>query len=80
MKLFTVAQVKRFFTVLDRMGREVCNRYSDGNFAPCEKEVFVRRTLNKWLRGKYVILYATSEQTNVEYKRYLSISNVKFAL
>jgi hypothetical protein len=79
-KLFTVEQVKKFFNILDRMGREVCKRYGDGNFAPCEKEVFVRRTLNKWLRGKYVILYATSEQTNVEYKRYLSISNVRFAL
>jgi len=80
MKLFTVAQVKKFFTILDRMGREVCKRYGDDNFSPCEKEVFVRRTVNKWFRGKYVIYYATSEQTGVEYKRYLYIGNVRFVL
>lgn len=80
MKLFTVAQVKKFFAVLDRMGREVCKRYGDDNFSPCEKEVFVRRTVNKWLKGKYVILYATSEQLNVEYKRYIHIGHVGFVL
>jgi hypothetical protein len=80
MKLFTVEQVKKFFAILDRMGREVCKRYSDDNFAPCEKEVFVRRTVNKWFRGKYIVYYATSAQTSAEYKRYLYISNVRFVL
>lgn len=80
MKLFTLAQVKKFFAILDRMGRTSCSRYGDGNFAPCEKEVFVRRTVNKWFRGKYVIYYATSAQTNAEYKRYLYIGRISFVL
>jgi len=80
MKLFKIGQVKKFFTILDRMGREVCMRYGNGNFAPCEKEVFVRRTVNKWFRGKYVIYYATSEQTGAEYKRYLYIGRISFVL
>ena len=80
MKLFTVEQVKKFFAILDRIERAVSKKYSTDSYTNCEKEVFVRRTINKWFRGKYLILYATSKDTNAEYKRYLYISRVSFVL
>jgi hypothetical protein len=90
MKLFTVAQVKKFFSILDRMDRHVSNIWVNPNtkdfldqnkiYYYCQKEVFVQRTLNKWLKNKYLILYKESEQTELEYKQYISILSVRYFL
>lgn len=84
-KLFTTQQIQRYFTILNKMGRVVENKYlgydkKNPHITPCQKEVFVNRTLNKWLKNKYVILYAVSEQTDEQYKEYVSISNIQYYL
>jgi hypothetical protein len=53
---------------------------NNSHIAPCEKEVFVNRTLNKWFKNKYIIWYRKSEQTDLYYKCYISISNINFFL
>lgn len=83
--LFPREKVKKFFEILSNRERHTCKRYMgydkiNPDYAPCAKEVFVKRTLHKWLKGKYLIIYRESEQTNVEYKQYVSITNVKYVL
>lgn len=41
--------LKKFWDILGRLNRNVEKRYSN---SLCEKEVFVRRTLRKWISGK----------------------------
>lgn len=83
--LFTGEQVKRFFDKLGKQSRTVENKYlgydkKNPEYAPCGREVFVKRTINKWLKNKYLIIYKVSEQTNIQYKEYVSISNISFGL
>lgn len=81
MKLFTTEQVKKFFNILDRMERGYSNiPEKDIYNKRCQKEVFVKRTLNKWLKNKLLILYKESQQTGVEYKQYVSITSCSFSL
>jgi hypothetical protein len=88
MTLFTVKQIKKFFEILGRLERSVSvdksKQYYHGyiytNSTPCQKEVFVHRTLNKWFKNKYAILYRLSEQTETQYCQYVSISNISYAL
>jgi hypothetical protein len=88
MKLFTVKQIKKFFEILGRLERGVSTdkikQYYYGyiytNSTPCQKEVFVHRTINKWLKNKYLILYSVSEQTQTQYCQYVSIANISYAL
>lgn len=80
MKLFKTEQIQKYWGILNRLERSICARYTEKNKTFCAREVFVRRTLNKWLKNKLLVLYTTSEQTGLEYKRYISIQNVKYAL
>ena len=90
MKLFTKEQIQKFFSILDRMDRCVSNTWVNPNSKSlsnpdkvcyyCQKEVFVLRTINKWLKGKLLIIYKTSEQSGKEYKQYISIRNCSFLL
>lgn len=85
MKLFTHEQVAKFFSILGRMGR-CCNPLYKGynsknpEYEPCAKQVFVNRTLNRFLKNKYVILYVESKQTGLEYKQYCSITKIEYHL
>lgn len=56
--LFTVKQIKKFFNVLDKLNRSVCNYYLgydtlNPHIAPCQRQVFVNRTIGKWFTNKY---------------------------
>lgn len=84
-KLFTTEQIKRFFDKLYSKGRNCCELYKgidklNPDRTPCEKEVFVNRTLKKWFSGKYVILFQEDEQSGIEYKRYIYLSHISYAL
>ena len=71
-----INKVKKFFDLLIKKERHTLDRYN----GVCGKEVFVRRTINKWLAGKHLIYYAENKETGIEYKRYLFISRLKFML
>lgn len=90
MKLFKSSEIKKFFKILYRLDRgysidPVKNIYKGYDkkypeFSKCQQEVFVNRTINKWLKYKHLILYKTSEQTGVEYKQYISILTISLHL
>lgn len=85
MKLFKPSEISKFFDILYKLGRATCLRYKgydklNPHMSPCEKEVFIKRTVHKWLKNKYLVLYKTSEQTEIEYKQYISILNIRFSL
>lgn len=83
--LFTVDQVKKFFDVLSRQSRHCLNLYKghdklNPHISLCGREVFVKRTIAKWLKGKSVIWYAISEDSNLQYKKYISINSIRYGL
>jgi len=75
-RLFDVARVKKFFDIVYKLNRACDEKYNNR----CEKEVFVRRTVNKWLKGKHIILYDVSKQTETVYRRYISVSSISLSL
>ena len=84
-KLFTSEQVRKFFNKLSNQKREIQEIYKgydklNPHIIPCGREVFVNRTLNKWFKDKYFILYQVSEKSGLQYKKYISINNISFAL
>lgn len=89
-KLFTTEQVKKFFNILDRFSGSIPidkSKYpwenyqtiytKDSEHVPCTREVFVNRTVNKWLKGKYLIIYRVSD-LGCTYKQYISISQIAY--
>jgi hypothetical protein len=76
MKLFEKIKVTKFFDALAKKTRHTEKKYG----GECGKEVFVRRTINKWLKNKRLIIYKESEQTGIEYKQYVSITNIQYVL
>lgn len=88
--LFPVDKVKKFFEILDRLSgsypidltnypwKNYQTIYTkDSKHTPCTREVFVHRTINKWLKGKALIIYRESE-LGVEYKQYVSITSLSY--
>ena len=51
-KIFNREQVRKFFAILERLDRSVGTQYEDRKFGSCQKEVFVARTVHKWMDGK----------------------------
>ena len=88
MKLFDENKVKKFFDILYTMkrsypvGGDIYMGYDRNNPTQnaCQQEVFVSRTVNKWLRGRYLMLYCTDNQLEIQYKKYISISNIYLRL
>ena len=76
MKLFDQPKVTKFFDILHKLERSVDEKYGKD----CAKQIFVKRTISKWLKGKKLILYKTEESLNIEYKQYVQISNLEYAL
>lgn len=74
--LFKTKDIKKLFRILDSLNRCIDNKY-DGK---CAREVFVRRTLNKWFKNKHLIWLCESEQTGIYYNRYINITKVEYAL
>ena len=84
-KLFTSEQVRKFFNKLSNQKRENQEIYKGYNklnpdHSPCGREVFVNRTVNKWFKDKFFILYQVSEKSGLQYKKYISLNNIRFAL
>lgn len=89
-ELFEVNKVKKFFKILDKLtGSIPVNsdnyRYKDyqtiytkeSKHIPSTREVFVNRTINKWLKGKALIIYKTSD-LGIQYKQYISITHLSY--
>ena len=89
-KLFAVEQVKKFFDILDRLSGSIpvdkshypWKNYQtiytkDSNHCPSTREVFVHKTINKWLKGKYLIIYRVSD-LGIVYKQYVTISRIAY--
>lgn len=84
MLLFKTTDVKRYFNILSKKGRVTENRYlgydtKNPHIPYCEKEIFVKRTLNKWLKGRDIILYDLNAN-GIEFLNYVHIANVRFHL
>lgn len=89
-KLFKQEQVKKFFDILERLSggipidksnypwKDYQTIYTeDSNHCPCTREVFVHRTIYKWLKGKYLIIYRESD-LGVQYKQYVSVTTLNY--
>lgn len=76
-KLFKTEQVRKFFNLLNKLDRSISKIYGNNS---CAREVFVRRTLNKYLKQKLIILLCESETTKIYYNKYIMITNVEYAL
>lgn len=82
-KLFTTAQVKKFFRILgdlDRHTTGIYKGYYGGDFTACQRQVFVSRTLSKWFAGKHIIFLDVDDDYRMQHKRYLYISSVQYSL
>ena len=83
-KLFNHKDVRKFFDILERLGRGTEKRYKgfdklNPDYSPCEKEVFVKRTISKWFKGKHLI-YFSKEKYGEYIKQYLYITKVSYYL
>lgn len=89
-KLFESEKVKKFFRILDKLSGNIpinTDNYpwkgyqtiytKDSNHVPSTREVFVHRTINKWLRSKALIIYRTSD-LEIEYKQYININSISY--
>lgn len=87
-RLFTTEQVTKFFNILGQLERGVNpkkNIYKGYNplnpdIQYCQRQVFVLRTVNRWLRGKKVVLYKVAENSSLQYKQYIVINRIEFGL
>ena len=89
-KLFHPDKIRKFFDILDRLTGSIhidkeTYRYKDyqtiytkdSHHCPSTREVFVHRTVDKWLRGKYLIFYRVSGLGAI-YKQYVSITRISY--
>lgn len=75
MTLFKTEDIKRYFGILEKLGRGTETKY-DGK---CQKEIFVRRTLDKWFKNKDIVLYDINE-SEIEFLNYLHIISIRYHL
>lgn len=97
--LFTQKQVSKFFGILGRLDRASQKRHSNRNelttrFGSCEQEVFVDRTIGKWLKGKSFVWIEEAEtglyqmdpdgynQISIKHKqvRYIQLMGINYVL
>jgi hypothetical protein len=89
-KLFTKEQVKKFFSILNKLSdgipvdktnypwKDYQTIYTkESNHIPTTREVFTHRTINKWLKNKYLIIYRVSD-LEITYKQYVSITKCAY--
>lgn len=82
--------LQKFFDILSKLNRSCSNYRKDKK---CNREIFIRRTLNKWISGKYfeVILNEKtgftkfvgafdSEDITIPRKNYVYIMSIEFGL
>lgn len=71
--------LRRYFDLLSNHGRVVDNKYTDHS---CGKEVFVRRTMGKWLKDKYFVVIQkepTGTYTSTNPSDFMSYIELKIA-
>ncbi len=83
-KLFNYQKIRKFFDILERKERSTSTIYINPNAKSwlntnqpcyyCAREVFVNRTIAKWFKGKYLILFENG------YKKYLFVSHISYGL
>lgn len=86
-KLFDKNKVKKFFDILEKLDgsfpinktKQIYRGYkkNNPNIVYSQRHVFVNRTINKWFKGKYLIIYKTSK-LGITYKQYINISNIEY--
>lgn len=75
-QLIPKEKIRSFFDILHTLDR--CNSHLyDGM---CQQEIFVKKTIHKWFKGKNVVILATDPKTNVIYKRYLCCTGIRLHL
>jgi hypothetical protein len=74
--LFKTEHIKKLFNILDRLERTVDVKYNN----KCAREVFIRRSIAKWLKNKYLVWLCKSEDSGFYYNRYVTIMKVEYAL
>ena len=90
-KLFKKEKVIKFFNIIDKLSmmypvdlsnypwKDYQTIYTkDSKHIPSEREVFVNRTINKWLKGKYLIIYRMSD-LGIQYKQYINIIRLNYS-
>ena len=78
MVLFETKKVSKFFEILYRLDRHI--PINNVNNIKCQKEIFLRRTVNKWLKNKFLVLYKNAEPLDYEYKQFIKINKISFIL
>ena len=78
-KIFTPEKVSKFFGILRRLKRSTCDWYKGydeehHDYAFCQQEIFIKRTIYKWFSRKYITLY------NEQYKRFIFIIYIEYKL
>lgn len=83
-KLFNYQKIRKFFDVLEKMERMTSTIYINPNAKSwsnpnepcyyCAREVFVNRTIAKWFKNKYLIVFENG------YKKYLYVSHISYGL
>lgn len=86
-KLFKTEKVNKFFDILERLSfsypsdksKQIYKGYMKDNpdVVYTQRDVFVNRTINKWFKGKHLIMYKKSE-LKLQFKQYISISDVNY--
>ncbi|MHA1483127.1 MAG: hypothetical protein ACTSQA_06795 [Candidatus Heimdallarchaeaceae archaeon] len=95
-RLFTSVQVSKFFHILWKLERFNAKYYKGiygGDHEPCQKDVFIRRTVNKWFSGKCYkqleavktgisitsdVGFGRSKPVMSEQVRYIKITSIRF--
>lgn len=77
-KLFKKDKINKFFDILSRLERAQCDWYKgidkhNKKDAFCQREIFINRTIGKWLRGKHLIIYGDT------LKHFYSLIRIEFA-
>lgn len=83
-KLFTSEQIKKFTDILWKLNRGTCNWYKGYNknspdYIPCQHEVFINRSINKWFAGRYLVWYFHEENSPNVVKKYIYITRIYYS-
>lgn len=74
--LFKTEHIKKLFNILNRLDRSSDIKYDK----KCAREVFVKRSIDKWFKNKHLVWLCESEDSGVYYNRYITITKIDYAL
>ena len=86
--LFPKEKVRKFFNILERLNggysvdesKQIYKGYDKNNphIVQSQRDVFVNRTINKWLIKKHLVIYRMGEM-GYQYKQYAYVSSLYYA-